>query len=576
MTQAVLVSMPGKLEAEKIAGWLSGLVRGAHVAPAQGEWGIYVPAATLPRARAALKRVISNPARGGYRVCVKHADRPYHCIRRTYRTVGQAAVAADAFVKRRGALKALALDRKGKVHFVAFDRRRVRGNPLTRAETAMILRTVRHQLEAASRPWSKKEDKDFHAGRAFEAARTAYAYGHLSKERLAKLWRKAHSANGARSNPAKLLSLEAARSLPPLYSQEKVADPVARVKFFTPWSNWTWFALEFDTQDQFFGLVQGQHEEMGYFSLSELMRIRGPGGLRIERDLYFKPTPISQLRRKALANRRAPRRNHGGNGHGSALVLVVMGRHIPVRNWSEASNAVSVIRDRSGFGYSKMGSEFPIYQGRRIVAHVSYNGKVWAGAPQPVKPGWKPGKLLYSPYGPERNARPAWTKGPRQFKEHFVISIEEFQRAIGLLTPAERKEYEGMIGRGFPERAVHWVLTKYRKAVQPNRRRRAATRRNPDGREYIGYAKLEGIPVRIAAEYWADRWKVWAYPTREGKQTTHYRDVRMKLGDDWDFDITDTYAELGKLPRGMQERIADLTMPGWRTRTNARRRGVRR
>ena len=139
------------------------------------------------------------------------------------------------------------------------------------------------------------------------------------------------------------------------------------------------------------------------------------------------------------------------------------------------------------------------------------------------------------------------------------------------VTAAERKEYEGMIGRGFPERAVHWVLTKYRKAVQPNRRRRGA-RRNPDGREYVGYAKLEGIPVRIAAEYWADRWKVYGYPTGQGKQTAYYREIRHKLGDDWDFDITNPWAEPGKLPRKMQEQIADLTMPGWRTRTNRARR----
>ena len=64
----VLISMPGKLEADKIAGWLTRLVHGVEVGPAQGEWGIYVPAVSLHRARTALKRVISNPARGGYRV----------------------------------------------------------------------------------------------------------------------------------------------------------------------------------------------------------------------------------------------------------------------------------------------------------------------------------------------------------------------------------------------------------------------------------------------------------------------------------------------------------------------------
>lgn len=86
------------------------------------------------------------------------------------------------------------------------------------------------------------------------------------------------------------------RALPPLRSTEHEADPLARVKFFTPWSNWTWYATEFDGKDTFFGLVVGFETELGYFSLLELEAIRGPCGLRIERDLYFKPTPLSQLR----------------------------------------------------------------------------------------------------------------------------------------------------------------------------------------------------------------------------------------------------------------------------------------
>lgn len=70
-------------------------------------------------------------------------------------------------------------------------------------------------------------------------------------------------------------------------------DAVAQVKFFTPWSNWTWWATEFDPEEGiFFGLVQGLEQEMGYFALAELQGIVGPGGLKIERDLYFKPTKL--------------------------------------------------------------------------------------------------------------------------------------------------------------------------------------------------------------------------------------------------------------------------------------------
>lgn len=93
----------------------------------------------------------------------------------------------------------------------------------------------------------------------------------------------------------KLLTKTVQSQLPALYSQENNSNPIARVKFFTPWSNWTWYATEFDGEDTFFGLVEGFEKELGYFSLSELQSITGPFGLRIERDLHFKPTPLKEL-----------------------------------------------------------------------------------------------------------------------------------------------------------------------------------------------------------------------------------------------------------------------------------------
>lgn len=93
-----------------------------------------------------------------------------------------------------------------------------------------------------------------------------------------------------------LITNDIRAALPPLHSTENEADPVAKVKFFTPWSNWTWYGFEFDGQDQFFGWVIGLDAELGYFSLCELEGLRGPCGLRVERDLYFKPTTLSRLR----------------------------------------------------------------------------------------------------------------------------------------------------------------------------------------------------------------------------------------------------------------------------------------
>ena len=94
----------------------------------------------------------------------------------------------------------------------------------------------------------------------------------------------------------KLLSKELRAKLPPLYSTEKDEDPTAVAKVFTPDSNWTWYATEFDGEDRFFGLVDGFDKELGYFSLSELASARGPLGLPIERDRWFSPKPLSECR----------------------------------------------------------------------------------------------------------------------------------------------------------------------------------------------------------------------------------------------------------------------------------------
>jgi hypothetical protein len=94
----------------------------------------------------------------------------------------------------------------------------------------------------------------------------------------------------------KLLTNEIRRKLPPLGStEEQGMDAIARVKFFTPDSSWTWYATEFDGKDIFFGLVIGFEKELGTFSLSELESVRGPWGLPIERDRFFKPTPLAEL-----------------------------------------------------------------------------------------------------------------------------------------------------------------------------------------------------------------------------------------------------------------------------------------
>ena len=101
----------------------------------------------------------------------------------------------------------------------------------------------------------------------------------------------------------KLMTKEIRRILLPLYSQERLGGKaVVHVKFFSPDSSWTFWATEFDGHDLFFGLVEGHEKELGYFSLSELQRVRGPLGLPIERDLYWQPKKLDEIAPELFAH----------------------------------------------------------------------------------------------------------------------------------------------------------------------------------------------------------------------------------------------------------------------------------
>ncbi|MCX4699006.1 DUF2958 domain-containing protein [Streptomyces sp. NBC_01373] len=92
----------------------------------------------------------------------------------------------------------------------------------------------------------------------------------------------------------KLLTKELQRKLPGF--NEVRGESVAVAKFFAPWSNWTWYAAEYDPATRtFWGLVHGVEVEYGCFSLDELESLRGLWGLRVERDKFFKPTPLGRL-----------------------------------------------------------------------------------------------------------------------------------------------------------------------------------------------------------------------------------------------------------------------------------------
>ena len=87
--------------------------------------------------------------------------------------------------------------------------------------------------------------------------------------------------------------------IPPLYSTEKDPDPIVWIKYFNPYGSGTWLVTEFDGHDSFFGFAKIHEGELGYFSLSELKSIKGPLGVQgIERDLHWRPKPLSQAKRE--------------------------------------------------------------------------------------------------------------------------------------------------------------------------------------------------------------------------------------------------------------------------------------
>lgn len=112
-----------------------------------------------------------------------------------------------------------------------------------------------------------------------------------------------------------LLTRELRKHIPALYSQEKENDPRVTCKFFDPVGSWTWYVLEGSPVDKngevcaeqdavdflFFGFVVGFEAELGYFTERELETakdgLRGVRTVPIERDLYFTPCRLSEIKK---------------------------------------------------------------------------------------------------------------------------------------------------------------------------------------------------------------------------------------------------------------------------------------
>lgn len=95
---------------------------------------------------------------------------------------------------------------------------------------------------------------------------------------------------------------------------ERGKDHRPIVKLFTPFANCTWLLTEIDPEDPdiAFGLCDLGHgfPELGSISLLEISSIRGPAGLKVERDLHFNPefplsvyTEAASLKQRITTNR---------------------------------------------------------------------------------------------------------------------------------------------------------------------------------------------------------------------------------------------------------------------------------
>lgn len=93
-----------------------------------------------------------------------------------------------------------------------------------------------------------------------------------------------------------LIPQEIRKTIPPLYATEEQKDPIVYVKLFL--DGWTWFMTEMSMDgDICFGyIISPFASELGYFSLTEISELKGSLGIGVERDLYFNPKLLSEVK----------------------------------------------------------------------------------------------------------------------------------------------------------------------------------------------------------------------------------------------------------------------------------------
>ena len=77
-------------------------------------------------------------------------------------------------------------------------------------------------------------------------------------------------------------------------------DPKILVKLFNPAGAQTWYICGFDPDTGLaFGAVDLGFDccELGDFDINDVLAVRGPFGLPVERDLHYTPKPVSEVLR---------------------------------------------------------------------------------------------------------------------------------------------------------------------------------------------------------------------------------------------------------------------------------------
>ena len=98
------------------------------------------------------------------------------------------------------------------------------------------------------------------------------------------------------------MSSEAGHPIPPLGAHiegpyRPLDERKPYVRLFTPYANWSWYIMEWDPETGIcFGMVQGVEEEFGEFSLDELSEITLLAMPAVERDRYWQPQTIGELK----------------------------------------------------------------------------------------------------------------------------------------------------------------------------------------------------------------------------------------------------------------------------------------